>query len=434
MGQAAVISSQYIVAEVFATVGGEAKRELLQTKYGIPSGHIFSSRSPEFFENIQRVTNNYGVDVVLNSLSGEMFRLSCDLVAPFGRFVEIGRKDLTDDVLMPTKFLLRNVTFAYVDFGAVMEQNKPLAGRLLKSVVELAAAGSIRPVTITTMSISEIESAFRLIQGGKHTGKLILTVDDGQTVNAIPSAPDRVTLREDATYIIAGGLGGLGRALVSWLADCDARNIMTLSRSGARDARSAEVVDQMGLKGVKVAAKVCDISSESQLMEVLQEINGGLLPPVRGIIQSAMILRDSMFQDMTAQDRNQALAPKVRGTINLNNAFGKSGRLDFLVLLSSAVVLSGNFGQSNYAAACGFQDTLARRELQLGDHFYSINVGPILEAGYVSENPEAADEEIRRRYDELDGFALCVKQRSHPKSALSSQTGQQMHHGNSTPQ
>ncbi|KAK4461021.1 polyketide synthase [Cladorrhinum samala] len=391
VGQAAVILSQYIGAEVFATVGGEAKRELLQTRYGIPSDHIFSSRNPDFFENIRRVTNNYGVDVVLNSLSGEMFRLSCDLVAPFGRFVEIGRKDLMDDVLMPTKFLLRNVTFAYVDFGAVMEQNKPLAGRLLTSVVELAAAGSIRPVTITTMSISEIESAFRLIQAGKHMGKLILTVDEGQMVRAIPSAPDRVKLREDATYIIAGGLGGLGRALVSWLADCGAKNIMTLSRSGANDARSAEVVHQMGLKGVKMVAKSCDISSESQVAEVLQEIDSGLLPPVRGIIQSAMVLRDSMFQNMTAQEWNQALAPKVRGTINLNNVFGRSGNLDFLIMLSSAVVLSGNFGQSNYAAACAFQDTLARRELQLGDHFYSINVGPVMEAGYVRENPEAAE-------------------------------------------
>ncbi|KAK3984768.1 Compactin diketide synthase mokB [Cladorrhinum sp. PSN332] len=396
VGQAAVILARHAGAEVFATVGGESKRELLESRYGIAPGHIFSSRSPAFYEEIRRITKNYGVDVVLNSLIGEMFRLSCELVAPFGRFVEIGRKDLMDDALMPTQFLLRNVTFAYVDFAAVMDQNKPLAGRLLREVVDLAAAGSIRPVTITTMNISEIESAFRLIQPGKHTGKLVLTVDEGQLVNAIPPVPDRLTLRGDATYIVAGGLGGLGKALVSWLADCGAKNILILSRSGGRDARSVEVLDEMRARGVTVVAKTCDITSEEQVADVVREVDDGLLAPVCGIIQSAMVLRDSMFQDMTAEEWNQALAPKVRGTINLDNAFGLGGKLDFFAMLSSSVTVAGNFGQSNYAAGCSFQDSLARRELASGDYFYSVNVGAIFEVGYVCENPEAA--EVLKRY------------------------------------
>ncbi|KAK4169040.1 polyketide synthase [Cladorrhinum sp. PSN259] len=391
VGQAAITLAQHLGAEVFATVGGEAKRELLQTRYGIAPDHIFSSRSPGFCEEVRRLTKNYGVDVVLNSLSGEMFRLSCELVAPFGRFVEIGRKDLMDDALMPTQFLLRNVTFAYVDFAAVIDQNKPLAGRLLRSVVALASAGSIRPVTITTMNISEIESAFRLIQAGKHMGKLVLTVDDDQLVMAIPPVPDRLSLKEDATYIVAGGLGGLGKALVTWLADCGAKHILTLSRSGGRDTRSAEVIDEMRARDVTVVTQACDIASEEQVAAVVQAVNDGQLPPVRGIIQSAMVLRDSMFQDMTSQEWNEALAPKVRGTINLDNAFGSGGRLDFFAMLSSAVSVAGNFGQSNYAAACSFQDSLARHEPPSGNHFYSVNVGAILEVGYVSENPEAAE-------------------------------------------
>jgi emericellamide synthase (highly reducing iterative type I polyketide synthase) len=128
------------------------------------------------------MTGGYGVDVVLNSLSGEMFRESCNLVAPFGRFVEIGRKDLMDDALMPMEFLLRNITFAYVDLTAVILDKKPLARRLLRDVAALADAGSIHPVTLTTMPISEIETAFRQIQAGKHTGKIILNVEDNQEV------------------------------------------------------------------------------------------------------------------------------------------------------------------------------------------------------------------------------------------------------------
>jgi len=194
VGQAAIMLAQHLGAEVFATVGGTSgegneKRELLQEKYGIPASHIFSSRTTAFRTGIERLTGGYGVDVVLNSLSGEMFRESCNLIAPFGRFVEIGRKDLMDDALMPMEFLLRNVTFAYVDLALIIDQNKPLARRLLQGVAELAAAGSIRPVVLTTMPISEIETAFRLIQAGKHTGKVILTVEQGQKVMVRLSNP-----------------------------------------------------------------------------------------------------------------------------------------------------------------------------------------------------------------------------------------------------
>jgi emericellamide synthase (highly reducing iterative type I polyketide synthase) len=182
VGQATIMLAQYIGAEVFATVGSDAKRQFLIGKFGIPEDHTFSSRNVEFHQGIMSITNGRGVDVVLNSLSGEMFRESCNVVAPFGRFVEIGRKDLMDDALMPMEFLLKNITFAYVDLALVIEKAKPLAQRLLHDVVGLASAGAIHPVTITTLPISEMEAAFRLIQAGKHMGKIILTVSEDQKV------------------------------------------------------------------------------------------------------------------------------------------------------------------------------------------------------------------------------------------------------------
>jgi len=182
VGQAAIMLAQHLGAEVFATASSAAKRELLRNNYGIPPDHIFSSRTTAFSGAIRRLTSGYGVDVVLNSLGGELFRESCNLMAHFGRFIEIGRRDLMDDALMPMRFLLKNVTFAYVDLAAIIDRNKPLAGRILRSVIELAAAGHIRAVPLTIMPISEIESAFRLVQTGKHTGKVILKVEDGQHV------------------------------------------------------------------------------------------------------------------------------------------------------------------------------------------------------------------------------------------------------------
>jgi emericellamide synthase (highly reducing iterative type I polyketide synthase) len=182
VGQAAIMLAQHIGAEIFVTVGSDDKRNLLYERYGISKDHMFSSRTPAFYNGIKRLSGGHGVDVVLNSLSGEMFRQSCNLVAPFGRFVEIGRKDLMDDALMPMGFLLRNITFAYVDLTLIIEKNKPLARRLLKNIADLAAAGSIRPVALTVMPISEIETAFRQIQAGKHTGKIILSVEESQKV------------------------------------------------------------------------------------------------------------------------------------------------------------------------------------------------------------------------------------------------------------
>jgi emericellamide synthase (highly reducing iterative type I polyketide synthase) len=121
-----------------------------------------------------------GVDVILNSLSGDMFRESCNTIAPYGRFVEIGRKDFMENMLMPTKFLLKNITFAYVDLALLIEDNKPLVRRLLRDVINLMASGAVRPTSITTMPISDMEIAFRQIEAGKHIGKVILTVNDGQ--------------------------------------------------------------------------------------------------------------------------------------------------------------------------------------------------------------------------------------------------------------
>ncbi|KAL4973041.1 hypothetical protein BDW66DRAFT_169023 [Aspergillus desertorum] len=392
VGQAAIMLAQHLGAEVFATVGSDAKRELLHTKYGVPHDHIFSSRTTAFYSGIMEYTGGYGVDVVLNSLSGEMFRESCNLMASFGRFVEIGRKDLMDDALMPMEFLLRNITFSYVDLTAIIEQRKPLARRLLRDVADLAAAGSIRPVTLTTMPISDIETAFRQIQAGKHTGKIILTVEENQEVPAVPSMPAQARLHEDASYIVVGGLGGLGRCLTSWLAEHGAKHIVALSRSGAKDADSRAFVEAIRRRGVNLIAPHCDVVSPAAVAVMAQGLERSGLPPVRGVINSAMVLRDTLFDGMTVDDWRTVLASKVRGSQNLHATFKA---LDFFIMMSSIVTVRGNYGQSNYSAACSFQDTFVRYMVQQGEPAFSINIGPIRDVGYVSENPEVA-ETLRR--------------------------------------
>ena len=182
VGQAAIMLARHIGAEIYVTCGSDAKVELLVNEFGISRDHIFSSRTTAFRDRINTITNGYGVDVVLNSLSGDIFRESCNSLAPFGRFVEIGRKDLMENALMPMEFLLNNITFAYVDLAHIIVTRKSLTHKLLKETMDLFANKAVEPVKLTKYPISQIADAFRLIQAGKHTGKVLLTVEPEQKV------------------------------------------------------------------------------------------------------------------------------------------------------------------------------------------------------------------------------------------------------------
>ncbi|KAL9107801.1 MAG: hypothetical protein Q9227_007316 [Pyrenula ochraceoflavens] len=143
VGQDAIPLAQHIGADIFATCGSDSKRDLLKQEFGIPEDHIFSSLAVAFYDKIKGLTGGRGVNVVLNSLSADIFRESCNLVAPFGRFVEIGRKDLMEDALMPMEFLLKNITFAYVDMALMIQVNKALAQRILHDVINLFDSGAV---------------------------------------------------------------------------------------------------------------------------------------------------------------------------------------------------------------------------------------------------------------------------------------------------
>jgi acyl carrier protein len=233
-------------------------------------------------------------------------------------------------------------------------------------------------------------------------------------LQAIPPLPAEAKLKSDSTYAVVGGFGGLGRATIVWMAERGARHILSISRSGGKDLQSQTFISELEAKGVRVAAKTCDVSSLDEIVSVIEEAKRDGLPPIRGVIQSAMVLKvcnlrcntgllgrcglskhanwrshqDSLFEKMTLEQWRESLTPKICGSKNLHRSFGND--IDFFILMSSSVCLRGNVGQSNYAAACSFQDTLARRRTTMGVPAWSINIGPVLEVGFVSENPEVA--------------------------------------------
>lgn len=183
VGQAAIILSQYLGAEIFVTVGSEEKKALLMEKYTIPEDHIFNSRDLSFAKGVMRMTDGRGVDVILNSLAGEALRQTWHCIAMFGRFVEIGKKDIVGNTGLDMSPFMNNVTFTSVNLLGIYRHNVPLASRIFQDVVDLMHKGVVCAVEpLTVYDYSQMEVAFRTMQAGKHMGKIVLKPHDEDMV------------------------------------------------------------------------------------------------------------------------------------------------------------------------------------------------------------------------------------------------------------
>ncbi|KAJ6045303.1 Highly reducing polyketide synthase [Penicillium canescens] len=390
VGQAAIAVAQHIGAEIYATVGSPEKRQLLIDQYGIPDDNIFSSRDTSFAKGVMRATNGSGVDVVLNSLAGEALRLSWNCLAKFGRFLEIGKADLFANTGLDMLPFLENKSYCGVNLIDFENNPTPRAVALFQSVAELIKDRVIKPVKpVQVFSFSEIEKAFRYMQTGKHMGKIVVRVDENDLVPAIPLVPEaRIT--PEATYILAGGLGGICREISRWLAEKGAKHLVFLSRSAATgDANIAFMKNLRETYGVNAIAFDCDVADRASLERALDGCKEQGLPPVRGCVTGAMVLRDTLFDGMTIDHLRTTVGPKVHGTWNLHDMLPKD--LDFFVMLSSLAGVMGHRGQGNYGAGNIFQDYFASFRRSQGLRAMTIDIGYLLSVGFVAEHDEYVD-------------------------------------------
>lgn len=295
VGQAAIILSQMLGAEIFATVGSVAKKEFLMSKYQIPEDHIFYSRNTSFAKAIKRATNGQGVDVVLNSLAGDALRETWDSLAHFGRFIEIGKRDITGNTRLEMARFEHNAMFASVDLTVVAAERPKIMKRLLSDVFDLIDRGLVRPVSpITTFPISDVETAFRTLQGGKIMGKIVIVPHAEDQVKAVPRKIPNNLLSADATYVIIGGTGGLGRSMSRWMISKGARNIVLLSRSGNASGKVAELIKEAKIVEANIVVKSCDVADKTQVEKLITE-DLTSLPPIKGVIHAAMVLNVSPY-------------------------------------------------------------------------------------------------------------------------------------------
>ncbi|KAL2831410.1 hypothetical protein BDW59DRAFT_182083 [Aspergillus cavernicola] len=389
VGQAAIQVAQHYGMEVFATVGSDAKRELIKDVYGVQDDHIFNSREISFVKGLMRMTKGRGVDCVLNSLSGEMLRQTWYCLAPFGVFVEIGMKDILGNTGLDMLPFKKHATFCFFNLENIATINPQLIEEIGEGVFGLLGQGALKPVyPVTVYPVSQMESAFRLMQAGRHRGKLVLSYSPEEVVPMLRRADDALRLDPNATYILVGGFGGLGRTLARMFAVSGARHLAVFSRSGAASAAAQACVQEIEQLGTKIQVYPCDVASAVAVKEAVEHIQSHL-PPVKGVVQGAMVLRDVLFEQMSYQQWIESTRPKVQGSWNLHQHLPQE--LDFFITLSSFAGVFGNQGQANYAAAGAYEDALAYHRRSQGLKAVTIDLGVMRDSGVIAEQGTTAN-------------------------------------------
>ncbi|KAJ5516222.1 hypothetical protein N7527_007782 [Penicillium freii] len=383
-GQAAIQIAKNAGATIFATVDSESKKQLLMDIYGIPASHIFSCRTVVFSKMIKHRTGGKGVDVILNSLTGEGLFESWRCIAPYGRFIEIGKRDILSNQGLPMFQFLKNVTFSAIDLTAMSVERPEVCIAALKSVFDSVQAGNLRPSQpINAYGVGEMEEAFEKMQTSQHVGKMVLEMRGHDQVKMGLRTRPSFSLDPNATFVVSGAFGGLGRNIACWLADQGARHLLLLSRSGGQIEKGKELVKHLELKGVMVLAPACDVSDGESVKSALRE-SRSQMPRIKGCIQAAMVPRDARFEEISHQFWQESISPKVQGSWNLHKHLPQG--MDFFILLSSLSGILGTTGQANYAAGNTFHDALARHRVGMSEKATSLDLGVCDFAGVVADS------------------------------------------------
>ena len=376
VGLAAVQLAQAAGVEVFATASAP-KQDFLQS-LGIR--HVFDSRTTDFGNEIMEATGGKGVSVVLNSLTGPGYieaSLSC--LAPNGRFVEMSRRDIWSEQDMAA--YRPDVAYWVLEVDALKLRAPEVAGASLRRVVERFTSGELRPLVHSRWPMTEVGAAMDFMRSARHVGKNVMVMP--------PLASGR--LRADGTYLVTGGLGGIGIAVADWLADRGAGAIVLNGRRPP-DPEAEQAIEALRQRGASVRVELADVTSEEALDSMLQRLEEDL-PPLAGVIHSVGVLSDGALGNQSWERFEQVLWPKILGAWHLHRATLRKD-LDMFVLFSSVTGVLGNSGQGNHAAANAFLDQLAGYRRSLGLPGQSIAWGAWSGLGEAEEQRERIERQL----------------------------------------
>lgn len=340
--------------------------------------------------------------------------------------VEIGKRDFLGQGRLDMESFEGNRAFFGIEMWPIITKQPHRIRKLSEQFLGYYRSGALKPIRpIRVFEAADVESAIRTMQKGEHIGKLVVRIPEDASEIVAKPARRGVSFRTDASYLLVGGLGGLGRSIAMWMVEQGARHLIFLSRSGGK--KPTEVAFARALQGAGCTVDIV-MGSVTQLDDVVRAVEQAQAP-IAGVVQLSMVLRDQLFADISIDDWEAVTAPKIEGTWNLHTALAKQP-LDFFVLFSSFAGLIGQRGQANYAAGSTFLDAFVQFRHGLGLPASVLDVGAVAGVGFVSERPDliqffkTTSHHFLSEQDVLDSFELAVqKSAPGPREPSSSDKG-----------
>lgn len=386
VGLAALQIAKWRGANVFATAGTVEKRALLKR---LGADRVFDSRALTFADEALEATGGEGVDVVLNSLAGEAMERSIGALKPFGRFLELGKRDFYADTKLGLRPFRRNLSYFGIDADQLMKYKPKTAKRILSTIIDLFVSGDFTPLPYREFPAESVRDAYRLMQSAGHIGKIVVKAP----APPAPRAAPRAVADPDKVYLLIGGAGGFGFATAKWLVAEGARHLVLASRSGVKDEATAAEIERLRAEGVEITVAKLDVTDTDAVRALVKEIT--VERALGGVFHMAMVLDDALITSLNAERHATAITPKVAGVLALEAATADI-ELDHFVVYSSITVQLGNPGQANYVAANAFLEAVARRRRAEGKPALAVAWGAIADVGVLARDM-ATSELLQRK-------------------------------------
>lgn len=393
VGQIAIQMARKAGAIILVTARSQASRTLLRDICNIELSSLLTCVDSLLPGEVHNKTRGRGVNVFIGNLSSDSMGDYAQCLAPLGRLIDTEAKKQNNGSSALSMSVPKNITQTSIDLNHYLECNPISSCKIFQKAMSLALNYRIEaPQPLHIFQAGEVESAFRHFEQQSAIGQVVVELAPDDVVQAyVPNKP-RYCFNSDGTFVIAGGLGGLGRSFARWMVDRGARYLVLLSRSGIKTEPARKLVTELHAIGVTVATPACDITDLDMLLRVLDNVSN-TMPPIQGCIQATVALRDAIFENMTYDDWKVGLNSKALGSWNLHHALPQG--LDFFVIIASLNGIFGGRAQANYAAGNTFKDALAHHRIAHGQKAVSIDLGLMVAEGIVAEN-EAMLASLRR--------------------------------------
>ena len=382
VGQAAIALAKQAGAEIYATAGSEAKRQSLLA-LGVKAA--FDSHTFGWYDGLMAATGGQGVDVVLNSLAKRHIQLCLKALRPGGWHCEIGKVDIYADNELGLRIFRKNLRFAAIDIDRLMLDDPLLTRDLSQTCLDLIEQGELPPVPVTVFPYADYAKALRLMTAGQHQGKLVLKTPREYDGPGFQIADVRPLLDPDATYLVTGGLGGLGLRLLPYLVASGARHLTLMDHNPERGRNAEWIRRSSALAYMDEEVELHIVTGDVAVEEDVRRCVAQLKRPLKGVFHLAGTLDDRLLDELSPESVARVFAPKALGALHLDQAT-RGCALEHFVLFSSTASALGNPGQINYSAANAYLDGLAASRRRQGLPCLSYNIAAVADAGMAARS------------------------------------------------